>query len=87
MPSRLSFSGELFVVVDAILNLLFGHVAIGDAVVVIRFNRQLHQEEKNWRSRSRMGAGNKFVEADRRSDAHRRRRDGRKVRFERVDYT
>ncbi|WP_230945522.1 hypothetical protein [Burkholderia pseudomultivorans] len=34
-------SGELFVVVDAVLNLLFGHVAIGDAVVVIGGDGQL----------------------------------------------
>ncbi|MBU9491573.1 hypothetical protein FEP63_05252 [Burkholderia multivorans] len=36
-----SFSGELLLVTDAIQNLLFGHLAIGDAVVVIGGDGQL----------------------------------------------
>ncbi len=36
-----SFSGELLLVTDAIQNLLLGHVAIGDPVVVIGRDGQL----------------------------------------------
>ncbi|WP_157640777.1 hypothetical protein [Burkholderia ubonensis] len=38
-------SGELFVVEEAVLYLLFGHLAIADPVVVVLHNRQFHPDE------------------------------------------